>query len=144
MAGTRWLSPRWSLTLLRADLPGLDEKDLEVSVEGGALSIRGQREEEHEAKEDDYYYAERWAGSFARTITLPPGIDAEKIKATFRKGVLEIHIPKTQQAIGKRIPELPRLSPSASGRRRSCYSTSTCPAFWTDARSFRPSTTPCR
>jgi HSP20 family protein len=72
-------------------------------VEGGVLSIRGQRQEEREAKEEDYYCSERWAGSFARSVTLPPGIDAEKIKATFKNGVLEVHVPKTQQATGKRI-----------------------------------------
>jgi HSP20 family protein len=91
--------------VLRADLPGLQEKDVEVSVENGVLSIRGQREEERETKEEDggYYYAERWTGSFYRSIALPPGVDVDKVKATFKNGVLEVHLPKTQQAKGKRI-----------------------------------------
>src|SRR5258705_2568675 len=89
--------------VLRADLPGLEEKDLDVRVDNGVLSIQGRRQEQREEKEEDYYYSERWAGSFARSVALPPGVDTEKIKATFKKGVLEIHIPKTQQATGKRI-----------------------------------------
>jgi HSP20 family protein len=89
--------------VLRADLPGLEQKDISVSVEGGVLSIRGERQEQREEKEEDYYYSERWAGSFYRAVTLPPGVDADKIKATFKNGVLEIHIPKTKQASGKRV-----------------------------------------
>lgn len=89
--------------VLRADLPGLSEKNLEVSVDQGVLTIRGERREEGEAKEEDYYCCERWVGSFARRITLPPGVDVDRIRATFKNGVLEIHIPKTQQATGKRI-----------------------------------------
>lgn len=89
--------------VLRADLPGLEEKDIDVSVENGVLTIRGQRQGEQEAKEDDYYCCERWVGSFSRSLTLPPGTDVDKIKATFKSGVLELHVPKTQQAIGKRI-----------------------------------------
>jgi HSP20 family protein len=89
--------------VLRADLPGLEQKDIEVSVEGGVLSIRGQRQEEREAKEQAYYCSERWVGSFSRSVTLPPGVDTEKIKASFKNGVLEVHIPKSEQATGKRI-----------------------------------------
>jgi len=89
--------------VLHADLPGLDQKDIDVSVENGVLTIRGQRQEEREAKEDDYYYSERWIGSFSRTVTLPPGVDTDKIRATYKNGVLEVHIPKTQSAMGKKI-----------------------------------------
>jgi len=89
--------------VLRADLPGLDQKDIEVRVENGILTIQGQRQEEHEAKEDDYYHSERWVGSFSRSITLPPGVDTDRIKATYKNGVLEIQFPKTQSAMGKKI-----------------------------------------
>jgi HSP20 family protein len=89
--------------VVRADLPGLEQKDIDVSVESGVLTIRGQRQEEREAKEEDYYCSERWVGSFARSVTLPPGVDTEKIKASFKNGVLEARIPKTQKAMGRRI-----------------------------------------
>jgi HSP20 family protein len=115
-----WLSPRahgeargWSPAVdmidkkdeivLRADVPGLDQKDIHVSVENGMLTIRGTRQEEREAKEEDYYCCERWAGSFSRTMALPSGIDPDKIKATFKNGVLEVHVPKSAQAVGKSI-----------------------------------------
>lgn len=115
-----WMSPRvygetrgWSPAVdmmekkdeitLRADLPGLEQKDIKVDVEHGMLTIRGSRQSEQETKEDDYYHRERWSGSFTRTITLPTGIDPEKIKATFKNGVLEVHIPKAAQPAGKSI-----------------------------------------
>lgn len=114
-----WLSPRMAgearggapavdvidkdnAIVVRADLPGLTEKDIQVSVENGMLTVRGSRQEEREAKEEDYYRLERWSGSFSRTLPLPTGIDPDKIKATFKNGVLEIHVPKSQQA-GKNI-----------------------------------------
>jgi HSP20 family protein len=89
--------------LLRADLPGLTEKDIEITVEEGTLRLRGQRTEEKETKEEDYCYAERWSGSFSRVMRLPAGIDAEKVDATFKNGVLEVHLPKTKEATGKKI-----------------------------------------
>ena len=89
--------------VLRADLPGLTEKDIEVTVQDGALTLRGQRKEEQEAKEEDYYCCERWEGSFSRTLTLPQGVNAEKVNASFKNGVLEVHLPKTKEAEGKRI-----------------------------------------
>jgi HSP20 family protein len=67
------------------------------------LTIRGNRQEEREAKDEDYYCCERWAGSFSRTMALPSGVDQDKIKATFKNGVLEVHVPKSPQAVGKSI-----------------------------------------
>lgn len=89
--------------LLRADLPGLDEKDIEVTVQDGALTIRGERKEEKEEKKEDYYYCERSYGTFARTLTLPTGVEADKVRATFRQGVLEVHLPKAREAKGRKI-----------------------------------------
>jgi HSP20 family protein len=89
--------------LVRADLPGLEQKDVEVSVEDGMLTIRGERKEEKETKEEDYYCCERWAGAFARSVALPAGIESDKVKATFRNGVLEVHLPKTKEAKAKKI-----------------------------------------
>jgi len=89
--------------VLRADLPGLTEKDIEITVQDGNLSLQGQRKEEKETKEEDYYCCERWSGTFSRTLALPPGINADKVNAAFKNGVLEIHVPKAKQAEGKRI-----------------------------------------
>ncbi len=89
--------------VLRADLPGLDEKDIEVTVQDGTLTVRGERKEEKEEKKEDYYYSERTYGAFTRTLMLPTGVDPDKVKATFSKGVLEVHLPKAKEAEGKKI-----------------------------------------
>lgn len=90
--------------VLQADLPGLTEKDVEVTVQDGTLTLQGQRKEEKEAKEgEEYYCCERWTGSFSRALTLPPGINTEKVSASFKNGVLEIHLPKAKEAEGKKI-----------------------------------------
>jgi HSP20 family protein len=89
--------------VLRADLPGLDEKDIEVRVHDHVLTIQGERKEETEEKKEDYYYSERSYGAFARTLSLPAGVEADKVKATFKKGVLEVHLPKAKEAKAKKI-----------------------------------------
>jgi len=90
--------------VLQADLPGLTEKDITVTVQDGSLTLQGQRKEEKEEKEgEEYYCCERWSGSFSRTLTLPPGINTEKVSASFKNGVLEIHLPKAKEAEGKKI-----------------------------------------
>ena len=89
--------------VLRADLPGLTEKDVEVSVQDSMLTITGERKIETEDKKDDYYYAERSYGRFTRSLTLPAGVDADKVKATFKNGVLEVHLPKAPEAKGRKI-----------------------------------------
>ncbi len=94
--GTRWI-------VLRADLPGLDEKDIEVRVQDNTLTIQGERKEEKEEKKEDYYCSERAYGAFMRSLTLPASVDASKIKATFKKGVLEVHLPKAKEAKGTKI-----------------------------------------
>jgi HSP20 family protein len=89
--------------VLRADLPGLDEKDIEVTVQNSTLVIRGERKTEREEKKENYYYSERGYGAFARTLALPATVEAEKVKATFKKGVLEVHLPKAKEAKGTKI-----------------------------------------
>ena len=88
--------------VVRADLPGLEEKDIEVSVQDGMLTIRGERKEEKTEK-DEYYRSERWFGACYRGLPLPSGVDADTIKATFKNGVLEVHLPKTAEAKAKKI-----------------------------------------
>lgn len=89
--------------VVRADLPGLEEKDIEVTVQDGTLMIRGERKEEKEEKAEDYYCCERSYGAFTRTLGLPAGVDADKVKATFSKGVLEVHLPKAKEAKGQKV-----------------------------------------
>jgi HSP20 family protein len=89
--------------VVKVDLPGLDQKDIEVTVQDGTLTIRGERKEEKEEKREDYYYAERSYGAFLRSLPLPKGVGADKVKATFKKGVLEVHLPKATEATGRTV-----------------------------------------
>jgi HSP20 family protein len=89
--------------VVKADLPGLDDKDIQVTVQDGTLTIRGERKEEKEEKGEEYYYAERAYGAFVRSLPLPAGVEADKVKATFKKGVLEVHLPKAREARGHTI-----------------------------------------
>ena len=82
-----------------AELPGMDEKDIEVSLTRETLSIRGEKKEEKEEKGKDYYRSERFYGSFSRTVPLPVQIDTGKVVATFKKGVLTVRLPKSKQTI---------------------------------------------
>lgn len=88
------------------ELPGMDEKDIEVDVSDDVLTIRGEKKSEREEKRKGYYLAERTFGGFYRRIPLPPGVDSEKAAAQFRKGVLTVTLPKTPEAQEKvrRIP----------------------------------------
>ena len=80
---------------LTAELPGLDEKNVDVSIEDGVMMISGEKIEERKEEEDKKVYLyERSYGSFQRSFTLPSGVDAAKISADFKKGVLKVHIPK--------------------------------------------------
>ncbi len=77
-----------------AELPGIDEKDLEISVAEGMLSIKGEKKSEKETKEREYYLSERCYGSFSRTMRMPDTVDQDMAKASFDKGVLSIVLPK--------------------------------------------------
>ena len=89
--------------VLRADLPGLGEEDVAIEVQDNVLTISGAREAEHERKEKGWYRLERSYGSFNRSLTLPDGVDAEKVEAAFDRGVLEIRIPKPEERKPRRI-----------------------------------------
>lgn len=80
------------------DLPGQDEKDVEVTLADRLLTIRGEKKEEKEVKEKDYCRRERASGRFRRSIEIPADVDAAKIEASFKKGVLTIQLPKTKEA----------------------------------------------
>jgi HSP20 family protein len=81
-----------------ADLPGFDEKDIEVKVTDSALIIKGEKKEEKEEKRKGYHLHERRSGSFERQFGLPGTVDADKIEATFKKGVLTVVLPKKPEA----------------------------------------------
>ena len=83
---------------LNAELPGMDEKDISVSVKGGVLIVEGEKRQEKEEKGKDTYLSERSFGAFRRTFNLPDDVDAEKVKAQFAKGVLNVTLPKTAAA----------------------------------------------
>lgn len=84
-----------------AELPGCDEKDIKISLEGNMLAISGEKKAEREEKKKDYVMTERSYGSFKRAFTLPENVDAEKIAAKFDKGVLKVTLPKTTPSPSK-------------------------------------------
>ncbi len=83
---------------ITAELPGLDEKDIEVKLANRTLTIKGEKKEEKEEREKNYYFSERRYGSFMRSFQVPEGVDADKIEASFSKGLLTIKLPKSEQA----------------------------------------------
>jgi len=83
---------------ISAELPGLDEKDVEVTVTDGVMTIKGEKKEEHEEKEKDHYLSERRYGAFMRSFRVPESVDEGKIKASFDKGVLKVALPKRPEA----------------------------------------------
>jgi HSP20 family protein len=88
---------------LRADMPGLKSSDLEIKVENGVLTIRGERKDEHETKGATYHTYERRYGTFARSFSLPKLVDAENVKAKYVDGVLTVTLPKKAEAKPKAI-----------------------------------------
>jgi len=89
--------------LFKAELPGLDTKDVSVSISGDLLIIKGEKKAEEEEKDEHYHCVERYAGSFQRVFRLPSGVKADKIEATFDKGVLKVTLPKIEEAKKKEI-----------------------------------------
>jgi len=83
---------------ITAELPGLDEKNIELKLANGTLTIRGEKTEDKEEKRKDYHLSERSYGSFMRAFQLPDGIDESKIEASFAKGVLTVKVPKSTEA----------------------------------------------
>jgi HSP20 family protein len=83
---------------ITAELPGIDEKNVEIKLANNTLTIKGEKKEEKEEKQKDYYLSERRYGSFQRSFALHDGIDADKIEANFAKGVLTVKLPKTTEA----------------------------------------------
>jgi HSP20 family protein len=89
--------------VLRADLPGLREDEVNVELEDNVLTISGERKSEHEQRKQGLYRLERASGSFSRSLTLPEGIDPDSVQARFENGVLEVRVPKPEQRKPRRV-----------------------------------------
>jgi HSP20 family protein len=89
--------------ILRADLPGMKREEVDIEVKDGALAISGERKAEHEENTEGYYRVERASGRFARSLTLPDGIEPDAIEASFDDGVLEVRIPKPAERKPHRV-----------------------------------------
>jgi HSP20 family protein len=106
--GRRWI-PAMDLVetedhlVLRGDLPGLTEEDVDIEIKDGVLTVSGERKAESEEKGEGYHRIERAFGSFSRSLSLPQGIDPDKVEAKFDNGVLEIRIPKPAEARPTRV-----------------------------------------
>ena len=89
--------------VLRADLPGLAEEDVNIEVEDRVLTVSGERKSEQAESKEGYHRVERAFGSFSRSLTLPEGVDADAVTASFDRGVLEVRIPKPEQRKPRKI-----------------------------------------
>jgi HSP20 family protein len=98
--------------VLQADLPGIGEDDVSIEVENNVLTISGERKAEHDERHEGYYRIERATGAFACSLSLPEGIDAGAVSATFANGVLTVRVPKPVQAKPQRV----KIGLGATGR----------------------------
>jgi HSP20 family protein len=89
--------------VVKAELPGMEKDNIEVNISDHHLTIKGEKKKEEEIKEEDYYRSERSYGSFVRSLELPKDIQTDKVKAAFKNGILEIRMPKTEEAKKKEI-----------------------------------------
>ena len=89
--------------IIKAELPGLEKDDVNVSISGDLLTLKGEKKKEEEEKDEHHHYVERYYGSFQRSFKLPANVKADKIEATFDKGVLKVVLPKTEEAKKKEI-----------------------------------------
>jgi HSP20 family protein len=89
--------------VIKAELPGIRKKDVDIRLDGDVLTIKAEKKEEKEVKEDTYHTHERHFGRYVRYMTLPVRVDAEKVNATLKKGLLEIRLPKAEAPATKQI-----------------------------------------
>ena len=126
-ATTAWapaldISERKDAYLATVELPGVEADDLDITMEDGLLTIQGERHFAHDSSEQQFHRVERRYGAFRRSITLPAQVQAEQIEASFENGVLEVVVPKAEQAKPKKI------SVKAGGSRQEVTGTSTTPS----------------
>lgn len=84
--------------IVKAEIPGMTKDEIDIRLDGNTLTIKGEKKKEEEVKEENYYRCERTFGSFSRTIELPMDVKTDKVNATFTNGVLEIRLPKAEEA----------------------------------------------
>jgi HSP20 family protein len=89
--------------VVKAELPGMAKDNIEVNLTDHTLTIKGEKKKEEEVKEENYYRTERSYGSFLRTLELPKDVHGDKVKASFKNGILEVRMPKTEEAKAKEI-----------------------------------------
>jgi HSP20 family protein len=89
--------------VIKAELPGMDEKDVSVTISGDVLTIKGEKKKEEEEKDEQHYRVERYYGSFQRSFQLPSSVKADKIEADFEKGILKVTLPKVEEAKKKEV-----------------------------------------
>ncbi|HTN72898.1 MAG TPA: Hsp20/alpha crystallin family protein [Methylomirabilota bacterium] len=89
--------------VVKAELPGMDKNDIEVNISDSELTLKGEKKKEEKIEEKDYYSCERSYGAFLRSVALPTEVQADKVKASFKNGILEVRIPKTEKAKTKEI-----------------------------------------
>ena len=89
--------------IVKAEVPGLDKEEIEVSLTGNTLTLKGEKKKEEKIEEKDYYYCERSYGAFSRTVELPTEVQADKITASLKNGIIEIRLPKTEVAKKKEV-----------------------------------------
>jgi len=87
--------------VVKAEVPGLDKPEIQVSVDGNLLTMKGEKKKEKETKDEDYYFSERAYGAFSRSLRLPVDVKTDKVIANLNNGVLEVHLPKAEEAKGK-------------------------------------------
>lgn len=88
---------------VRVELPGVDPEDVDINVSGNVLTLHGEKKQEHEEKKQDYHYMERRYGSFHRSVQLPNSVDADKVDATYKKGILTVTLAKRPEALPRKI-----------------------------------------
>ncbi|MCC7203056.1 MAG: Hsp20/alpha crystallin family protein [Nitrospirae bacterium] len=89
--------------IVKAEIVGMDKNEIEISLEGNILSLKGEKKKEEKVEDKDYTYSERYFGSFTRTIELPVEVQGDKVSANLRNGVLEIRLPKSEAAKKKEV-----------------------------------------
>ena len=89
--------------VVKAELPGMEKSEIEVNLTDHHLTIKGEKKKEEEVKEENYYRSERSYGSFVRSLELPADVRGDKVTANFKNGILEVRLPKTEEAKAKEI-----------------------------------------
>jgi HSP20 family protein len=92
--------------VIKAEMPGMNKEDVKISIHDNILTLKGEKKQEKEEKDANYHRIERSYGSFCRSFNLPTSVKADKVKATYKDGVLNVTLPKTEEAKPKEIPIL--------------------------------------